>query len=67
MNGRTDNERLLDDLLGDDFGPALLGETLRHVRRRRRWRQTRRIGGTMGLLAVIGIAILAQSTETNCA
>ena len=50
MNRRTDNERLLDDVLapesGSEFGATVLAETLRGVRRQRRARQVRRIGGT---------------------
>lgn len=57
MNGRTDNERLLADVLGPEFGAALLDETLRHVRRRRQWRHARRFGGVLGLLAMMGIAV----------
>lgn len=57
MNGRTDNERLLADVLGPEFGAALLDETLRHVRWRRQWRHARRLGGVLGLLAMIGIAV----------
>ena len=49
-------EDLLADVLADtasaDFRAALLGETLHHVRRRRRWRQTRRA-------AVAAIALAA--------
>jgi len=61
MNRRTDNERLLDEVLADEsgagFGAALLDETLRHVRRRKLWRRTRRIGGALALAVGIGIAV----------
>ena len=61
MNRRTDNERLLAEVLADESGKgfheALLGETLRHVRRRRQWRRARRIGGVLALAVVIGIAV----------
>lgn len=61
MNRRTDNERLLAEVLADESGEgfqeALLAETLRHVRRRRHWRRARQIGGGLALAVVIGIAI----------
>src|ERR1039457_506831 len=60
MNHETDNEQLLADVLAEaaptDFREALLGETLRLARRRRRWRQTRRAAAllvALGLLAVL--------------
>ncbi|HUZ06232.1 MAG TPA: hypothetical protein VMV89_01955 [Candidatus Paceibacterota bacterium] len=61
MNRRIDNDDLLVDVLSGtepaDFRDALLGETLRLVRRRRRWRQMRQSAGVFavaGLLAVLG-------------
>jgi hypothetical protein len=60
MNRRTDNERLLADVIADEseagFHEALLGETLRLVRRRRRFRQARRTAMVTVLLA--GLALL---------
>jgi hypothetical protein len=60
MNPEPDNEQLLADVLSEavpaDFREALLGETLRLARRRRRWRQTRRAAAllvALGLLAVL--------------
>jgi hypothetical protein len=60
MNHEPDNEQLLADVLAEttpaDFREALLGETLRLARRRRRWRQTRRAAAlfvALGLLAVL--------------
>src|ERR1017187_5336916 len=60
MNHETDNEQLLADVLAEaaptDFREALLGETLRLARRRRRWRQTRRAAAllvALGLLAAL--------------
>lgn len=57
MNDRSDQQRLLDDVLAEasppDFRAALLGETLRRARRRRHWRQTRRAGG------LLAVAVLA--------
>jgi hypothetical protein len=60
MNRRPDNNDLLADVLSEtappDFRAALLGETLRMVRRRRHWRQTRRaveIFAFIGLLTIL--------------
>ena len=54
MNDRSDQRPLLDDVLAEasppDFRAALLGETLRRARQRRRWRQTRRAGGVLIVL-----------------
>jgi hypothetical protein len=56
MNHDPDNERLLNDVLSEaapaEFRDAILGETLRAVRRRRRWRQTRR---AVALFAALGL------------
>ncbi len=56
MTRRTDQERLLADVLreetGDGFHEALLGETLRLARRRRQARLARRVVGVCALLAV---------------
>jgi hypothetical protein len=56
MNPASDHERLLHDVLAAatpaGFREALLGETLRLARRRRRWRQTRRAGGALAVLAL---------------
>jgi hypothetical protein len=56
MNHDPDNERLLNDVLSDaapaEFRDSILGETLRAVRRRRRWRQTRR---AVALFAALGL------------
>ena len=60
MNPEPDHEPLLADVLAEDapadFREAMLGETLRLVRRRRRWRQTRRAAillVTLGLFAFL--------------
>src|SRR5258706_2836356 len=61
MTKRTDNERLLADVLADEsatgFNDALLGETLRLARRRRQWRRARRVGGALAVLILITITI----------
>jgi hypothetical protein len=60
MNHEPDHEQLLADVLAEGapagFREAMLGETLRLARRRRRWRQTRRAATwlvMLGLLAVL--------------
>jgi hypothetical protein len=59
MNRKTDNDQLLDDVLTESstssFRAALLGETLRLARHRRRWRLVRQASG---VLAVVGLAVL---------
>lgn len=61
MKNKADNERLLDDVLTEaappDFREALLGETLRVVRRRRQWRQTRRMAALVIALGLCGIVV----------
>lgn len=61
MTHRTDNERLLDDMLGDaspaGFREALLGETLRLARHRRRFRQTQRAAATLAVLGVLAALV----------
>ena len=56
MIRRTDQERLLTDVLreedGAGFHAALLGETLRLARRRRQTRLLRRVGGVFAVIAV---------------
>jgi hypothetical protein len=56
MSRRTDQERLLADVLreetGDGFHETLLGETLRLARRRRQVRLVQRVAGACALLAV---------------
>jgi hypothetical protein len=63
MNRRTDNERLLEDVLEggleDRFRDASLQGVLRLVRRRRRIRLVRNVGGVA--LAVIAVALGAMS------
>ena len=54
MNDRSDHKKLLDDVLAEssppDFRAALLGETLRLARSRRRRRQARRSAGVLAAL-----------------
>lgn len=60
MKPESENEPLLDAVFSEaapaEFRDAILGETLRLVRRRRRWRQTRRLavlvvaGGVLSVL-----------------
>lgn len=63
MTRRTDNERLLTDVMVDGsdaaFHEALLGETLRLARRRRRFRQARRSVAAAAVLAgLAGLGVL---------
>ncbi len=61
MKQRTDNERLLADVLGaeadPDFSATVLAETLRGVRQRRRLRQLRRVGAA--LVVVLALVFVA--------
>lgn len=61
MNRPTDNERLFADALADaapgDFRESLLGETLRLARRRRHFRQLRRGGAVVALVAAVLLAL----------
>jgi len=61
MNERPEQQKLLDDLLDEslpaDFRAALLEQTLRLARRRRRWRQSRMAGAVLCvLLATVWLA-----------
>jgi hypothetical protein len=60
MNRKTDNE-WLDDIFAapENFREALLGETLRHVRRRR-FRRTRNAAGIFIALTLFGVFILQK-------
>lgn len=59
MNNRTDNESLLAEVLAEgspsDFRPVMLAETLRLARRRRQFRQARRVVGVAMVLGVLAI------------
>jgi hypothetical protein len=59
MNHASDHGRLLHDVLADaapaGFREALLGETLRLARQRRRGRNTRRITASLAVLALATI------------
>jgi hypothetical protein len=61
MNQPTDNDRLLADALTDTapagFRDALLGETLRWARRRRRFRQTRRAAAMLVMLSALSFLV----------
>lgn len=64
MNLQPDNRELLDDVLSEtsgNFRDALLGQTLRLVRRRRRWQQTRRAAGVLAVLGLLGIFLLEKN------
>ncbi|MGD0088089.1 MAG: hypothetical protein ABSC24_13280 [Verrucomicrobiota bacterium] len=61
MNHEADNGRLLNDVLAEapppGFRGALLDQTLGLVRRRRRWRLTRRVAGIFAVLGLLGILV----------
>jgi hypothetical protein len=61
MENKADNDDLLADVLAEtapaDFRDAMLGKTLRLVRRRRRWRQTRHTAGVVVVLGLLGIFV----------
>lgn len=61
MENKADNGQLLNDVLTEaappNFRDAMLGETLRLIRRRRRWRATRRAAALLVMLALCGIFI----------
>jgi hypothetical protein len=66
MNRKTDHE-LLDDVLAEaapaNFLEALLDETLRVVRRRRRIRQVRNVVGMLIILGTLGIFVRQQTLK----
>jgi hypothetical protein len=68
MNRKTDNE-LLNDVLAEnapaDFREALLGETLRLVRRQRRLRQARNAIGIVAVLVLLGILVWPGNNAKN--
>ena len=61
MNPPPYRARLLDDVLAEtapaDFRTALLGETLRLARGRRRWRQARRTSAVLAVALLLGVAV----------
>jgi hypothetical protein len=68
MNRKTDNE-LLDNVLAEaapaDFREALLGTTLRQVRRRRRFRRARNAAGVVAALALLAILFWQKNAKQN--
>ncbi|HTR40796.1 MAG TPA: hypothetical protein VMH87_04210 [Pseudomonadales bacterium] len=70
MNRKTDNE-LLDDVLAEaapaSFREALLDQTLRVVRRRRRLRHARNIVGVFVTLALLGLVLRPTSRPPSVA
>lgn len=69
MNLPPDHDHLLDAVLAEsapaDFHTALLGETLRLARRRRRGRLARRTTAGLALLAVLGAGIWRASISRS--
>jgi len=66
MNHQADLDPLLADVLAEaapaDYRDALLGKTLRLVRRRRRWRQARRMAAVLVALGLCGIFIRQKNS-----
>lgn len=64
MNHRTDQENLLAEVLAEaspaDFRAALLAETLRLARRRRQFRQARRVAGVLALAGLLSVLVVQQ-------
>jgi hypothetical protein len=59
MNSERESNHLLNDITleGADFREAMLGQTLRVVRRRRHWRQARRVVILFVALGVVGFLV----------
>jgi len=67
MNHRTEKEQLLAEVLAEaapaDYRDAVLGETLRLVHRRRRWRQTRSTVAVLVALGLCGVFIWQKNSS----
>lgn len=65
MNRPTDNQDLLAEVLAEatpaDFRAAMLAETLRLARRRRRLRQTRATAGVLVVMSLLAVVVVQQS------
>ena len=59
MNEKPDNEDLLAEVMAEETGfrEAMLGETLRLARGRRRWHQTRRAAVVVLIVGAIALAV----------
>lgn len=61
MNGRNEQQHLLNDVLAEssppDFRAALLGQTLRLARARRLRRQRNRVGGILAAAVLAGFVV----------
>jgi hypothetical protein len=69
MNNRTDQENLLTEILAEaspaDFRAALLAETLRLARRRRQFRQARRVAGVLAVAGLLAVLVAQQFSKPN--
>ena len=66
MKYEPENNQFLDDVLlesAESFREQLLGDTLRRVRRRRRWRQTRRGATILAMLGLLGIFVWKNNSH----
>lgn len=71
MNKRPEQRQLLDDVLAEsaspDFRTALLGETLRLARHRRRWLLARQAGGSLVVMLLAGWLVWPRGPEPSIA
>ncbi|HEY5345192.1 MAG TPA: hypothetical protein VIK62_02485 [Verrucomicrobiae bacterium] len=67
MNNRADQESLLAEVLAEasppDFRAAMLAETLRRVRRRRQFRQTRQVAGALAATILLVVVVSRQFSK----
>jgi hypothetical protein len=56
---------VLSETAPSNFRATLLGETLRLVRRRRRWRQTRRVAGIFAVAGLLAVLIWQNLPEQS--
>jgi hypothetical protein len=67
MNNRTDQESLLAEVLAEasptDFRAAMLAETLRLARRRRQFRQIRRVVGALAVMGLLAVLVAQQFSK----
>jgi hypothetical protein len=67
MNGRTDNQNLLAEVLAEaspaDFRAAMLAETLRLARRRRQFHQMRQAAGVLAVASLLAVLVAQQFSK----
>jgi hypothetical protein len=69
MNKPTDNHNLLTEVLAEaspaDFRAMMLAETLRLARRRRHFRQIRRVAGVLAVMGLLAVLLLKQTPKPS--